>query len=153
MKYLLRGELLLHLIDLLLLGGGGLIPAFGGHLLVDLILHAERIVQRGGEGLVHAGGAGFDRAVHIQVAHALGGEEKVLHNGLVVHGCASLNKLIEPGEQLLMLLHHLLNEVLEIGVGQTVHGLLALRAQNLLVTEGVLNVKKLLGTHDYHLRG
>lgn len=81
----LPGELLPHLIDLLLIGLLGGIPALGGHLLIQSALHAQALVQRLVERIVYIAGGGLDGAVHIQVAHALGGQKQVFHDESVVH--------------------------------------------------------------------
>ena len=65
-----------------LLGG---IPALGGHLLIQAALHAQALVQRLVERIVHIAGGGLNGAVHIQIAHALGGQKQVFHNKPVVH--------------------------------------------------------------------
>ena len=51
-----------------------------------------------------------------------------------------------------MLLHHLLNEVLQFGIGEVVDGLLTLGAQKFFMAERVLDIEQFLGTHDNHLR-
>ena len=61
-KLLLNG---IHFTLLCLLGG---IPAFGCHLVVNSILHAQRIVESGAECLMHVCRRRFDGSVHKQVA-------------------------------------------------------------------------------------
>ena len=86
MSFLLgAGKLLLDLAQLLLFGLLLGIPAVAGHLLVYAALHIYCIVESGVEGLVYVGSGGLNGAVHIQVAHALGGEEYILHDLSVVH--------------------------------------------------------------------
>ena len=68
-----------------------------GHLLVDAVFHAQRVVQRGVEGLVHVGRGGLDGAVQIQVAYAFGGEQYALHNVFVVHGFSLLKSGCKTG--------------------------------------------------------
>jgi hypothetical protein len=78
------------LVDLLLLGLLGGIPALGGHLLVDVALHAQAVAQGAVEGPLHVAGGGLDGAVHVQVADALGGQEQVFHNHLIIHAVSLL---------------------------------------------------------------
>ena len=85
----LSGVLPANLADLLLVGLLGRVPALVGHLLVDVALHAQAVVQRGIEGLLYILGGGLNRAVHIKVAHALRGQQDVFHDRLIVH-CARL---------------------------------------------------------------
>ena len=66
-----RRVILLYRVDLLLFCLGGIIPALSRHLVVDLVLHRERIGESGIERHVYALGSGLHRAVHIQVAAAL----------------------------------------------------------------------------------
>ena len=78
-------EFLLELRDFLLGGVFGLIPALGRHLLIDGVPHGKGFVKGAGKGLLHVCCAGFHGAVGIEVDHALGGEEKILHDASVVH--------------------------------------------------------------------
>ena len=78
----LRGDrvLLLHLLQplgLLLLHR---VPAAALHLPVDVLLHAQRVVERGVEGLVHLRRGRLDAAVHEEIAHALGVGQQILRN-------------------------------------------------------------------------
>lgn len=70
-------EFLLDGVDLLLLSGGGGVPALFRHAVVDLVLHGERFVHGSREGGVHLGGRGFDRAVEHQVTFALDAQQKI----------------------------------------------------------------------------
>ena len=79
------GELLFNLAKLLLLSLLLGIPAMAGHLLVNAALHVYSVVQGGVEGLVYIGSGGLNGAMHIQIAHALGGQEYALHDLSVVH--------------------------------------------------------------------
>ena len=81
----LGGVLLPHLLDALGLGLLGGIPAAALHGGIDLLLHADGVIEGGAEGVVHLGRGGFDGAVQIQVTDSLGGQEDALHDLLVVH--------------------------------------------------------------------
>ena len=78
-------KLILYFHDFLLFRLLCLVPALGGHLLIDVILHTQAVIQRLVKGLVHVGSGRLDGSVNIQVAYALLGQEKVLHNTLVIH--------------------------------------------------------------------
>lgn len=64
----------------------------------------------------------------------------------------SSDQLKELVEDLLVPVHQVLNAALQLGIRQRVGGLLALAPQKLLVSQRILDVQKLLGTHVYHLR-
>ena len=70
---------------LLRIGLLDLIPAFGGHLLVDILLHAQAVGERRVKRLMDILRRGFHRAVHVQIADAFCGQKKILHNRLIVH--------------------------------------------------------------------
>ena len=76
---------LLDLLKLRLLSLLSAVPALFAHLLVDPVLHAQGVVQRGAEGLMHIGGRRLDRTVKVQVTHALGAHQNVFHNVSVAH--------------------------------------------------------------------
>ena len=67
------------------------------HFVIDVVLHAQRIVERGVEGLVYVRRRGLDGSVHIQVAHALGGQKYAFHNVFVVHGFSLLRSGCKTG--------------------------------------------------------
>jgi hypothetical protein len=76
---------LLGLVDLGLLHVLGGIPALFLHFVVDLLLHLQGTGERRIENASHLGGGGFDGAVKVEIPHALGGQEKALHEVFVVH--------------------------------------------------------------------
>ena len=90
-RFLLRGKLLLYLLNLLLLRLLSGIPAFGGHFLIDIVLHAQAVAQGLVESRADIGRAGFDGAVHVQIAHAFFHQEQVLHQTFIIHVAASFS--------------------------------------------------------------
>ena len=78
-------KLILYLHDFLLFRLLRLIPSLGGHLLIDVILHTQAVIQRLVKGLMHISRGRLDGSVNLQVAYPLFGQKKVLHNTLVVH--------------------------------------------------------------------
>ena len=118
-------KLPLHLLDLLLLCLLHGIPALLGHLVVDLVLHAQVLAQGIIKGAVHVLRGGFDHAVHVQVADTLGGLQQVFHDLLVVHCSASfLHQLVQLLEQLGVVLRHLLGAAFQLRVLQRLRRLL-----------------------------
>ena len=143
--------LLPHLLDALGLGLLRRIPAVLAHFLIDIALHADGAVQRGMEGLMHGRRVGLDGAVQIQVAHALGGQQQVFHDLLVVHFSSSLYQLVERVKQLLIVADQALRLLLQDGVGQLACRRAALRHQKLGVPQRVFDIEQFFGTHDLHL--
>ena len=119
------------------------------HFVIDVVLHAQRIVERGIEGLVYVRRCGLDGSVHIQVAHALGGKKYAFHNVFVVHCRASLYKLVKLCEQSLVAVEKLLRLLAQYGVCKLACGGAALGHEILGVTERVLNIEQFLRAHGY----
>ena len=145
------GVFLLDLLDALLLCLLRGIPPVFGHLLINAALHAQGAVERGMEGLVHSGGRLLDRAVQIQIAYALGGQEQIFHDLLVVHRLSSLHQLVERVEQLPVVVEQLLRLLLQRGIAQLRGGRAALDHQKLGVPQRVLDIEQFFGTHMLHL--
>ena len=141
------GKLVFDLLDLL--GGRHVrgIPAVIGHGGVDAALHADGVVERAAEGLVHLGGGGLNGAVQIQIADALGGQEDALHDFLVVHVCSSLDQIVELGEEIAVGVDQRLGLGTQGGIGEGVGRLLALLDHKFGVAERVLHIEQFFGTH------
>lgn len=120
-------------------------PASGGHVLIDIALNGQGICQSSVKGGVHIGGAGrFDGAVHIQVAHTLGGKQNILHYCFIIHRLFSFhfsNKTVEGREGLAMLLCHVAQYRLQFGVSDLTCRCVALFLQKLGVLQSVFNIK------------
>ena len=140
-------EFLLHLLQLLGVSLFDLIPALSGHLLVDIVLHAQAVGKRRIKCLMDVLRGGFHSAVHVKIAHALCRQEKILHDCLIVHMLPPLNELIELVEQVLVRRLHAADAVAQRRIGQRLCCLSALADQKFLVTEGVFDVEQFLGTH------
>ena len=62
-----------------------LIPAVLAHLLIDILLHVQIVGECTAQDGVHIRRAGFNHAVHVQIACAFGCQQKILHDALIVH--------------------------------------------------------------------
>ena len=119
--------------------------------MIDFILHAQGVVQRGAERLTHPRRGGFDGAVEIQVAGALGGQEHILHNLSVIH-CRSLpvsDQRVKLLENLAVLVRQRLGLAAEHRVLQCSRGVLALLGQKLGVPQRVFHIKNLFRGHGF----